>query len=1254
MPAEKDMPTIETVETAVADREYETVKDILNDVHDENVEIFRQLDPPVTEEEHRKLLRKIDLRLPPFLFFLYIFCWLDRANLGNMYLMDFKQDIGLTSSAASLAVAIIYIGTFTGDMFTNLGMRYFPPSKWVSGAMIIWASITLLMAAVTNPAGIYAARLFLGIFEAAFTSGAPYIFTFWFTRKEWGRRISLYFAATPTAGAFGGWIAYGIQYIETDRLKNWQILLILEGSLTLIMAVVSLYMLPDRPHNTKWLTPREREVAEWRMLKDGNKTHGHFGFRDILQGFKDWRLMAGIVVFMTQNLSMYTVTTFTPTIVNSFGYTTARSQLMTAPPYCVGIVLVFVVAHISDRLQRRASLYIINTAVVLVGYLMLAVIDVENTSARYGALFLIIPGLVSGVVLSIGNITDNCCGDLKKAIATGLFQAMGSFMGIASGYMLPATAAPKYTIGFWALFAVTLFGGLVALFQAIYYTRVNAERDRKYSYLSPGAAKGCDYAGLRSPHLIDNRTAAAHVSSLKLTFWLPSGTLRIQHISTIILLPQLIVFAGLCLVVVVVVNSWRQVFSFFLRLFISEPLSSSAAAGAERPGGGAGYRRNQTRSSDRLFLEQGPEFYSTARELRAFDSLSNRRDRLSQNTSTRNLNSSRPRDTSLLQAEVNQLSESEPGSEQSVSRRLDRVAQLLNRDGHRGSQTPRSGSGSTSPEYLEYLLTLIHTSRSSATSREVTDLTTLFETFLSSINWDQESALITEQARQFLFKPVAQLLVERSVHISTIRVGPVSFVHDRYLLFNLPYDRLSTAQKECEIVAELSRLLHFRIVERRLSVRPGNLTERGTFDLTSPLLSSDSSSSLSSSSEQQEGTDSGVSYPSALGLRAFFTELEARAVARSQILGMQPGRNQQREQAEAQIQAHIQAQIRAQLRRREQPDTRTTAAPGSLEATALRFLADQTVPSLLSQEEATQQSESTSSSTSRVPQPLLPLPVASSIIGPGAPQVIIELPRRNSGRNEQTTTSTSSLAANSRLSMENPTMAPPTPRKEYSKEQWEARLAETSISKSDLNYMILNYLVVEGYQSAAMKFAQEAGLLSSNQSILNGSIKDRMTIKSLIHSGKIQDAIEKINDTDPELLDTNTALHFSLLRLQLIELIRHSYKSKSDDSIQPALDFAASHLAARAPSNPQFLQDLERTMALLCFPPDNLIPQLKELMDIKLRIKIAEDVNNVLLERQGMGGDSKIKSLVKLWSWASETLAERKVDIPPLTKSDLF
>jgi hypothetical protein len=130
-----------------------------------------------------------------------------------------------------------------------------------------------------------------------------------------------------------------------------------------------------------------------------------------------------------------------------------------------------------------------------------------------------------------------------------------------------------------------------------------------------------------------------------------------------------------------------------------------------------------------------------------------------------------------------------------------------------------------------------------------------------------------------------------------------------------------------------------------------------------------------------------------------------------------------------------------------------------------------------------------------------------------------------------------------------------------------------------------------------------------------------------------------------KLLDEDPALHFSLLRLQLVELIR-SCMSVPDADITPALTFATTCLAPRAPSNPEFLEDLERTMALLIFPPDNLAPPLAALLDPSLRKDVAKKVNEALLHSQGESTRAKIYDLVRLRAWSEEKAREAKKDLP--------
>lgn len=123
-----------------------------------------------------------------------------------------------------------------------------------------------------------------------------------------------------------------------------------------------------------------------------------------------------------------------------------------------------------------------------------------------------------------------------------------------------------------------------------------------------------------------------------------------------------------------------------------------------------------------------------------------------------------------------------------------------------------------------------------------------------------------------------------------------------------------------------------------------------------------------------------------------------------------------------------------------------------------------------------------------------------------------------------------------------------------------------------------------------------------------------------------------------QILDTNPTLHFALLRLQLIELIRRCTSIENGD-ITPALTFASTQLAHRAPQNPKFLQDLECTMALLCFPVDQLASPLTELMDPQMRKQVAAEVNEAILESQGVMPEAKVRGLVRLRAWIEHMAA---------------
>ncbi|KAF5336825.1 hypothetical protein D9611_003126 [Ephemerocybe angulata] len=204
------------------------------------------------------------------------------------------------------------------------------------------------------------------------------------------------------------------------------------------------------------------------------------------------------------------------------------------------------------------------------------------------------------------------------------------------------------------------------------------------------------------------------------------------------------------------------------------------------------------------------------------------------------------------------------------------------------------------------------------------------------------------------------------------------------------------------------------------------------------------------------------------------------------------------------------------------------------------------------------------------------------------------------------------------------------------KEEWDSRLHEVPISKEDLNRLVMDYLVIEGFKGAAEEFSQEANLAPT---VDFESIESRMIIRQALQRGDVEDAITRVNDLNPEILDTNAALYFRLQQQKLIEYIRAG-------RIADALQFAQEELAPRGEESPEFLAELERTMSLLAFEnATNAPPAIADLLSPAQRMKTAGEVNAAILDSLSQGKEVKLVGLLKLLCWG-ESLLEEKAEFP--------
>lgn len=212
---------------------------------------------------------------------------------------------------------------------------------------------------------------------------------------------------------------------------------------------------------------------------------------------------------------------------------------------------------------------------------------------------------------------------------------------------------------------------------------------------------------------------------------------------------------------------------------------------------------------------------------------------------------------------------------------------------------------------------------------------------------------------------------------------------------------------------------------------------------------------------------------------------------------------------------------------------------------------------------------------------------------------------------------------------------------ELTKTEWldKIRNLHMHMQRADMNRLIMNYLVTEGFKGAAEKFRVESGI---QPTVDLDTLDERIKIRDAIQNGKIQEAIELVNNLHPELLDCDRYLFFHLQQQHLIELIR-------ERNIEEALKYAQEQLAERGEENKEVLSELERTLALLAFDEPERSP-FGDLLHPSHRQKIASEVNASILEMENRESTTpKLAIMLKLMLWSQEELEKKKVKYPKMT-----
>ncbi|KAF1849892.1 MFS general substrate transporter [Cucurbitaria berberidis CBS 394.84] len=405
--------------------------------------------PPHTTES--KLVTKIDLHVIPFLCIMYLLAFLDRVNIANANVFGLSKELKIVDgNKYNTALVIFFVPYILFEIPSNILLKKMKPRIWLSICMFGFGLVTMLQGFVQSYGGLLTTRFFLGVFETGMFPGAFYLIGMWYRRHEAQKRYSFFFSSTTLAGAFGGLLASAIGKMDgVAGYKGWRWIFILEGLLTVLVSFAFFFLLPNFPEEVKWLTDEERAYVKARLQIDqgASARERPITLRDVGNVFRDPKIIVGGFMYLGLIVPAYSYAYFSPSIIQSYGYSPIQTQLHSVPPWAAAFAFSMVVAWFSDKLKHRFLFTLFPISICISGFAILLTVH-HHRQVQYAALFLVAMGAYTAMPVIVCWFNMNLGGHHRRAIGSAWQVGFGNIGGIIAVYSFLPKDRPYYTPGY--------------------------------------------------------------------------------------------------------------------------------------------------------------------------------------------------------------------------------------------------------------------------------------------------------------------------------------------------------------------------------------------------------------------------------------------------------------------------------------------------------------------------------------------------------------------------------------------------------------------------------------------------------------------------------------------------------------------------------------------------------------------------------------------------------------------------------------
>ncbi|PPR06575.1 hypothetical protein CVT24_001756 [Panaeolus cyanescens] len=437
----------------------------------------------------KKLLFKVDMRMS-IMIVIYILNYIDRNNAGAARLRGFEADLGLKGTEFATLLSILYVGYIIMQIPSNMFLNWIgKPSWYLPACMVVWGVISVLTGITHNFLGALLTRFFLGFIEAAFFPGALFLLSKWYKRDELGLRTAILYCGNIISNAFGALMASGILDSMQGKLGHaaWRWLFYIEGALTIAVAVIAIFILPDFPSTTRWISDEERRLAMRRMEEDagvGDEVQADADGQQSKQGPFHGLYLAvtdiwvwWFALMLTSQTVALSFNAYFPTLSATMGFNRTVTLLLCAPPFIFAAICAFTLNRHSDKTGERFYHAVFSLSIGILGFVI--AISTMNTAARYISLFLMAQSYAGYVVIITWMSGSFPRPPSKRAVALALINAFSQLGNVSGSYVWPSAWGPTYRKSYGICIATSGMAIIMAWIFRRHLQKLNSEMERE-------------------------------------------------------------------------------------------------------------------------------------------------------------------------------------------------------------------------------------------------------------------------------------------------------------------------------------------------------------------------------------------------------------------------------------------------------------------------------------------------------------------------------------------------------------------------------------------------------------------------------------------------------------------------------------------------------------------------------------------------------------------------------------------------------